>query len=82
MRREMAFVMAESNSTDISPEEKQFVLELIRDARLLGILEIEYKALRIRLSPAAAQTAQRDTYYAQASGTNTGWSTILPKAGR
>lgn len=66
-------------SEPISADEREFVLALLRDARLNGVTELSYKALTLRISPAAASNAQRETYFAQQTGTAVGWNTTLPR---
>lgn len=43
------------SSSKIDPSELQLITQLIASARLEGLLEIEYKGLRMRFSPQAAQ---------------------------
>jgi hypothetical protein len=43
-------------SSSISPDEMKFVLELISQAKAHGIVEVQYKDLRLRLSLQAQQT--------------------------
>lgn len=43
------------SSGKIDPSELQLITQLIATARLEGLLEIEYKGLRMRFSPQAAK---------------------------
>jgi hypothetical protein len=71
----------ESVSAEITPNEREFVLQLLRDARLNGITELEYKGLKLRISPSAADNAQRTAYYATAQGKPPmSWEAIIPTA--
>lgn len=69
-----------SSSDKIDPSELQLISQLVSQARLEGLLEIEYKGLRMRFSPMSAQggpvTIQKTTPR-QAHGPLT-WSSTLP----
>lgn len=69
--------MAESS---ITPEEVQFVMKLLSEARSTGILEIQYKDLKLRLSP-EAQKSGSGPIHQRLPGQNSWSTTIFPPDG-
>lgn len=67
-----------TTSSDITQAEQQFVLALIREAASLGLTEVEYKSLKVRISPnAARESAKRGVQF-----TSGNWSAPpIAKAG-
>lgn len=64
--------------SSITTDERQLILDLLREARLQGLIEIQYKALRLRISPQAAEHAQKTTVVQRNGAAITGWETTLP----
>lgn len=62
MPAESSSNMTSSGTSSINPDEMKFVLELISQARAHGIIEVQYKELRLRLSAQAQQTGNGAVY--------------------
>lgn len=74
---------AEPAPPGLTDSDRAFVLALVSDAVRLGITDVEYKGLRVRVSPNAAREGQRfalANYSAQ--GGAGAWSTPVPRAGQ
>lgn len=67
--------MSDSNSDKVTPQELQLVLQLIQNAKLDGLAEIEYKSLRVRFhAPTRQAIAQNATAPYRVQGN---WSTVV-----
>lgn len=67
-------------SASLTDADRAFVLALVGDAVRLGITDVEYKGLRVRVSPNAAREGQKFAL-AQYAGAGA-WSTPVPRAGQ
>jgi hypothetical protein len=63
-------------SSSWTPADRQFVVELLQQARAFGLAEVRYKDLFVRLTPATTATA-----YPTAQFSNSSWAPKLQRAG-
>lgn len=67
--------MTDSNSDKVTPQELQLVLQLIQNAKLDGLAEIEYKSLRVKFhAPTRQALAQNPAAPYTVRGN---WSTVV-----
>lgn len=68
-------------NSSLSPDEVQFVLALVREAKANGITEVSYKDLKLKISAKAQETGSGPVTFGHAPAPSASphkWTTSIP----
>lgn len=63
----------------LTPSDQAFVLDLVRNAVVLGITDVQYRGLHVRISPTQAREGQKHSITGYSAGN---WSAPIARAGQ